>query len=104
MIGLFLAAGVSFVVATSAHAISKRFQVMMIGEINRKRPDDEQISYFGFTPSKWGLIFREYRRLYANGKAHVYYVVASAVSFLGLVMMAAFLLLASDGSGARPPR
>jgi hypothetical protein len=39
-----------------------------IGEINRKLPDAEQISYWGMHPAKMARIKREYRRLYPSGK------------------------------------
>jgi hypothetical protein len=38
----------------------------MIGEVNRKLPDDQQISYFFFHFEKIERIKREYRRLYPN--------------------------------------
>ncbi|MGA7343886.1 MAG: hypothetical protein WBE72_00325 [Terracidiphilus sp.] len=37
----------------------------MIGEVNRKRRDDSQISYF---LSPWFDVFREYRSRYPEGK------------------------------------
>ena len=38
-----------------------------IGEVNRKRPDDQQISYLGIYTEKMAKIRSEYRRLYPSG-------------------------------------
>jgi hypothetical protein len=55
----------------------------MIGEINRRRGDENLISYFGFTPPKTALIFQEYRRLYPSGRLHQYAIGAFALCVIG---------------------
>jgi hypothetical protein len=60
--------------------------IMMIGEINRKRKG-EPISYFG-PPSNGFWIFREYRRLYPNGKLNAYAKVAIGSAFIGMLVTA----------------
>lgn len=93
---------VSFSVGMTALGSANRLLTMMIGEINRKTPDDRQLSYFGFTPSRYHLIFREYRRLYPNGKLHAYHNVASIVAGLGLASTILFLTLLGRETTPRP--
>ncbi len=45
--------------------------IRMIEEINRKRPANDQISYFGSYLSKNLMVFGEYRRLYPQGHLHL---------------------------------
>jgi hypothetical protein len=59
--------------------------IMMIGEINRKRPEGNLISYFGFTYFKMRRIFREYRRLYPGGKLHIYWHISNAAAVIGVI-------------------
>ena len=61
--------------------------LMMIGEINRKREDGKLISYFGFTTSKSLRIFDEYRRLYPNGKLHIYALGVFALAMIALIVV-----------------
>jgi hypothetical protein len=75
---------VSFCIAMIGLFTANVFQYMMIGAINRKRPDGDRVSYFGFTFFKNLRIFAEYRRLYPDGHLHVYTVTAGAIAFLGL--------------------
>ena len=63
---------IAFGVAMTGVISANIFMTLMIGEINRKREDGKQISYIGFTPGKTLEIFGEYRRLYPNGKLHIY--------------------------------
>ena len=39
----------------------------MIGEVNRKLPEDQQIAYIGGLPSKRAKITNQYRRFYPQG-------------------------------------
>lgn len=55
---------VFFCVALTGMILANLFIVMMIGEINRKRSDADQISYFGYAFGKGRRIFREYHALY----------------------------------------
>jgi hypothetical protein len=54
--------------AASCAILSAFFLWQQIGEINRKLPDNEQISYWGMHPIKMARIKREYKRLYPSGK------------------------------------
>jgi hypothetical protein len=62
--------------------------MIMIGEINRKRREDNLVSYFGFTPQKSRMIFREYRRLYPDGKLHIYSYLCVAAAIAGMITVA----------------
>jgi len=53
---------------SSCAALSSFFLWQQIGEVNRKLPDNEQISYWGLHPMKMAKIKREYKRLYPGGK------------------------------------
>ena len=64
--------------ATSFAVITGMFSIMMIGEVNRRREDQSQISYFWVTPWKMLEVFGEYRRLYPRGRLHIYALVAYA--------------------------
>lgn len=82
-------AGISlFCLAISAVFLTNLLVTMMIGEINRKRREDDLISYFGFTFPKMLRIFREYRRLYSSGKLHIYAVVTFGIAMVSLVIVA----------------
>ncbi len=54
--------------ASSSGILSAFFLWQEIGEINRKLPDAEQISYWGMHPVKMAKVKREYNRLYPSGK------------------------------------
>ena len=63
------AASIVFVcLAASCGLISSFLLWQEIGEVNRKLPDDQQISYFWGYPEKIRRIKKEYKRLYPNGK------------------------------------
>lgn len=64
------------------------FLLMMIGEVNRKRPDGNQISYFGFHLFKIARIFSEYRGSHPEGKIHIYTSISVAAAFSTLVGVA----------------
>lgn len=64
---------------------------MMIGEINRKRQENKQISYFGFTFPKMLRIYREYRRLHSNGKLHIYALGSFVLAIISLLAVAVCL-------------
>ena len=77
-----------FCLAISAIILTNLFQMMMIGEINRKRPENKLVSYFGFTPFKTLRIFREYRHLYPVGKLHIYAPACFGLAMISLVIVA----------------
>ncbi len=80
-----------FCLAVSVILTCSLFLTMMIGEINRKREEENLISYFGFTPSKALRVLREYRSLYPRGKLQIYALLANLVDVLGLIMVAVWL-------------
>ena len=60
---------VLFILAITAVIFANYFVVIMISQLNAKRPPDRQIGYFGFTPWKSASILGEYRADFPNGKA-----------------------------------
>jgi hypothetical protein len=60
--------------------VSMALMYQEIGEVNRKLPDDRQISYFWFYAEKVSRIRREYRRLYPQSSIDRYQV---ALGWLG---------------------
>lgn len=79
---------VAFCIAGSGAFLDNMLTMMMIGEINRKRQESDLVSYFGFTPQKVLMIFREYRRLYPHGKLHIYSYLALAAVVFGMITVA----------------
>ena len=77
-----------FCLCLSAVILANLFHTMMIGEINRKREENDLISYFGSTPAKVLRIFGEYRRLYPDGKLHIYALASFALGMICLFVMA----------------
>lgn len=53
-----------------------------IGEINRKLPEDQQISYFWMHVDRFARIKREYKCLYPNGKLHLWGTVFEIAAFI----------------------
>ncbi|HEY6218019.1 MAG TPA: hypothetical protein VIW74_15230 [Pyrinomonadaceae bacterium] len=73
--------------ATSCFVASNLVMSAMIGEINRKLPDDQRISYLFFHFSKYRLIYSKYRELYPDGRLLLYYWLCG---FGGLVLLLLF--------------
>jgi hypothetical protein len=65
-------AGVLLCIAATGAFLAGTFMVVMIGKINRKRPEGERESYFGFTLPKLLRIVKEYRNSYPGGLLHVW--------------------------------
>jgi hypothetical protein len=65
-----------------------------IGEVNRKLPSTEQISYWGMHPVKMANVRREYGRLYPSGKIdvirRVFQYAAFALAVLSLIPLGFF--------------
>ena len=76
---------ISLCIVTTGAVLANMYFIMIIGEINRKRQDGNQVSYFGFMFPKMMRILNEYRSLYPQGKLHVYAVVAFGLSIVGLI-------------------
>jgi len=82
---------VSFCVALTGLFLANMFLTMMIGEINRKRQDQNQVSYFGFTFPKLLRVLGEYRSSYPNGNMHFYALSAFTLAIIGLISVAVCL-------------
>jgi hypothetical protein len=83
---------VSFCIAMTGLFLANMFLTMMIGEINRKRQEGNQVSYFGFTFPKMLRIFGEYRRLYPERHLlHIYALAAFTLAVIGLASVAVCL-------------
>jgi hypothetical protein len=68
MITFSISAAILLCLATSCLMLSTFLLWQEIGEVNRKRPDSEQISYWGMHPVKMANVKAEYRRLYPAGR------------------------------------
>jgi hypothetical protein len=79
---------VLFCISMTGVFLANLFLFMMIGEVNWKRPDGDQISYFGHHYFKTKRIFGEYRKLYPEGTIHVYMLISVAVAFSSLAGVA----------------
>lgn len=77
-----------FCLGLAAAIASGIFTIMMIGEINRQRKEDNQISYLGYHPLKMVQIPSEYRRLYPNGRLHQYANATFIIMAIALIIMA----------------
>lgn len=93
---------VSFSIFMTGLFVANLLVTILIGEINRKRQDDNLVSYWGFTPPKMTRIFSEYRRLYPDGRLNVYVWTAFAIAMIGLV--SAGVCLGILGPPAPPSR
>jgi len=85
---LNLASAVFGALMTSCFIVSGFFLTQEIGEVNRKLPDDQQISYWGIQPTKYQRIKREYRRLYPGGRTHMLGNIFGAAGFVFLLLTA----------------
>ena len=73
--------------ACSCAMLSAFFLWQQIGEINRKLPDSEQISYWGVHPAKMAKIKREYKRLYPSGKIDLMRRILQYAAFAFMVLL-----------------
>jgi hypothetical protein len=64
---------VLFVLSTVFGLISNFVLFAIIGEVNRKLPDEQQISYLGWHLAKYMRTIGEYRRLYPGGRLVQYH-------------------------------
>jgi hypothetical protein len=72
---------------------ANRLTYAMIAEINRQRPKDRQISYFGFSAARKRQIYGEYRQLYPGDTLGKRRRLAYAAVILGLAASAMCLML-----------
>jgi hypothetical protein len=59
----------------------------MIRNVNRKTRMSP-FRYIAVTPPEWVRLFREYRRLYPDGRLHVYAAVAFALAAVSMLVLA----------------
>ncbi len=76
-----------FFLASQTFILASGFLMFaMIGEINRKLPDEQRISYLLGYPSRYLRVFREYHRLYPGGHLKLGFHVSF---FLGVALLLA---------------
>ena len=73
--------------ACSSGVLAAFFLWQEIGEINRKLPETDQISYWGMHPVKMAKVKREYRRLYPSGKIDLIRRIFQYVTFLFALLL-----------------
>jgi hypothetical protein len=54
----------------------------IVGEVNRKLPEDQQFKYLFWYPAKFGKVKKEYRRLYPKSRLALMFNVCVGVSAL----------------------
>ena len=84
---------ISFCIAMTGIFFGNLLTYAMIGEINRKRPNNRQISYFWFGAAKMMNIYDEYRRFYPEGKLGKRRRLAYITMFIGMAVTAGCLFL-----------
>jgi hypothetical protein len=77
---LLFAAGTTLIIAANF------VLYVMIGEVNRKLPEDQQIGYLGFYPAKAFRITREYRRFYPHSHLNTVRIILTIVG--GILIIA----------------
>lgn len=75
--------------AVSCLVLSGFLLTQEIGEINRKLPEGQQISYWWMYAEKYASIKKEYRRLHPNGRIHTFVIIFQVAGF-SLLLLAAF--------------
>jgi hypothetical protein len=84
---------VLFALGASCTSVSGFCLMQEIGEVNRRLPDDQQISYWEMYSDKYAKIRGEYKRLYPHGRIHSVgraFEIAAFVFFLLGVFAAGF--------------
>jgi hypothetical protein len=84
-------AAVAFCLFLSCAIFSNILGVMIIAEINRKRPETNQVSYFGSTLPKTISIFKEYRASFPGGRLHIYFVGCCTAALVFLFAIAVLI-------------
>jgi hypothetical protein len=74
-----------FVAAMSCAFGASLVTYAIVGEINRKLPDDQRFSYLWWYPAKYERVRREYHRLYPQGRLLSYGYVLIALAFVFLL-------------------
>lgn len=79
--------------AVSCAVLSGFILAQEIGEINRRLPEDQQVSYWWMYAEKFVRVKNEYRRLYPNGRLYTLgraFEVAAAFFFVLALLAAGF--------------
>ena len=77
-----VSAAILFAVGGTLIVVSSIIVYVMIGEVNRKLPEDQQIGYVLFYPTKAFRVTREYRRLYPHGHLNTVSIVLNVIGFI----------------------
>jgi hypothetical protein len=101
---LVVAAVISFSVGVSAIFLGALLFFAMTGEVNRKREDGNQVSYFDLRPFGRMEVYSEYRRLYPEGRLHLYLFCALGLTLLGFAGAFFFLCVMGRMSPEPPSR
>ena len=81
--------GLAFLaLASSCAAIAGFLTYQQIGEVNRKLPDNEQISYLFMYPEKMRRLKADYKRLYPKGRVNFWRSLFQAAMFFFLALSA----------------
>jgi hypothetical protein len=83
--------------AVSCAMMSGYFLYIEIREVNRKLPEDQQSSYLWMYSEKFSRIKQEYKRLYPQGRIHLWGLVFEIAFFI------LFILAVADSGFFRPP-
>ena len=77
---------VSFCLIAAGCLAANLIYSSMLGEINKHRPNDKQLSYFGFTATlNFFDHLNEYRTLYPQGRLRMRLRIAYITMFVGFV-------------------
>jgi hypothetical protein len=85
---MLIAALVAFLLGMTGIVLGNMFWFMIVGEVNRRKTDAEQVSYFGNHFAKAQNVLGEYRKHYPNGKLHFYLYGAITLAVAGIVAAA----------------
>jgi hypothetical protein len=83
----FLSSLALLLAATSCFIASSLVMSAMMGEINRKLPKNQRISYLFGHFTKYQFIYRKYKELYPHGRLLLYYWLCG---FGGLLLLLLF--------------
>jgi hypothetical protein len=62
-----------FAAAVSFGAMGNLLLFVVVGEVNRKLPEDQQVGYFFWYPGKVNRVITLYRQHYPRGRLLLYY-------------------------------
>ena len=67
--------------------VANALMFMMIRNVNRVIAPESRLRYVGVTPPEFVRTFREYRRLFPNGRMHLYVFGAIGLMFLSFLTL-----------------